>query len=90
MHDGPPCDAQVRVVTPTDAWWTRAFPRTFLGGAISMSDFYKPTFLGYFKRSFLERRKATFLPLLTYLNLFHKFGPLQCSHLTTLTLNQKN
>ena len=38
------CASAVQAVTPADAWWTHAFPRTCLGGAHPQSGFYTPTF----------------------------------------------
>ena len=50
----------IRGATPTDAWWKHAFPRTCLGGAYSVSRFYKPTFGLLLIPSFLEIRKSFF------------------------------
>ena len=76
------CASAVRTITPTDAWWKLACPRTYLGGAIPLSVFAKLLF-GLFCY-FLEIREAPSYHFETFSIVFRKVGPLESPHFTIL------
>ena len=63
------CASAVRVVTPTDASWTRASPQNLSQRRVAAILFLQTYLLGYLKPTFRKSQKAIVLVLATYMFL---------------------